>query len=114
MKKIAKILVLGAAVSLFAVTKSNAQISVNVQLKRPAQYEDNERNHPHRPSPNHVWVAEEWVGNGRGGYVYRPGFWTLPPAIHRVAGYWNKTDRGWVWVPGHWDVNVDGGWKKVQ
>jgi WXXGXW repeat (2 copies) len=114
MKKITRILMLAAAVSFFAVTKSNAQISINVQLKRPAQYEDNERNHPHRPSPNHIWIAEEWVANGNGGYNYRPGRWDLPPTIHRVAGYWGKTANGWAWIPGHWDVVVNGVSKPVQ
>jgi YXWGXW repeat-containing protein len=102
MKKISRILVLIAVVSLFAVTKSKAQLSINLQLRRPAQYEDNERNHPNQPSANHVWIAEEWVPNNHGSYDYKPGFWALPPRVIWIAGHWTQVQRGYIWIPGHW------------
>ena len=107
MKKITKILILVAVVSLSAFTKAKAQvdIGVNLQLNRPAQYEHNERFHPNRPSPRHVWVAEEWVWGG-GRYVYKPGYWALPPREGGawVPGHWVKREYrpGFRWVAGHW------------
>src|ERR1700733_14985599 len=107
MKKITKILFLVAIVSLSAFTKAKAQveIGVNLQLHRPAQYENNERLRPNRPSPRHVWVNEEWVAQG-GTYVYKPGYWALPPSngAFWVAGHWAKREYkpGYKWMPGHW------------
>jgi len=116
MKKILKIFVLVAVVSLFAVTKSKAQISLSVQLTRPPQYENNERMHPNRPSPNHVWVAEEWVSNGNGGYNYKPGYWELPPRIYWLAGHWYTPPggSGYVWSPGQWMWIYQGQTHKLQ
>src|ERR1700691_3851067 len=107
MKKITKILFLVAVVSLSAFTKAKAQvdIGVNLQLNRPAQYENNERFHPNRPSPRHVWVAEEWVWQG-GRYNYKPGYWALPTNAGSlgIKGHWQKRTAGpgWKWAPGHW------------
>jgi hypothetical protein len=47
------------------------------------------------PSPNHVWVAEEWKPNGHG-YAYSGGYWAAPP------------HPGWIWVPGHWKMHPSG------
>ena len=109
MKKITKILFVLAVVSLSAFTKAKAQvdIGVNLQLHRPAQYEDNERFHPNRPSPRHVWVAEEWDLAGGQTYKYKPGYWALPPRTRRslgVAGHWIRREHhaGYIWNPGHW------------
>jgi hypothetical protein len=107
MKKFSRFLILLAIVSLSALTKAKAQeIGVNVRLNRPHEYERNERFHPRRPSARHVWVNEEWVANG-GRYVYRPGYWSLPPRdrAHWVPGHWQKRDHGpgFRWVPGHWN-----------
>jgi hypothetical protein len=102
MKKISKILFLFMAVSLFTVAKSNAQVNIGLTIGarpvRPRGYEVR----PFRPSPRHVWVAEEWTPNG-GNYVYRPGYWALPPhpgAIW-IAGHW-RHHRGYIWIAGHW------------
>jgi len=114
MKKILRIFVLMAVVSLFAVTKSKAQISISLQLARPAQYEQNERVHPPRPTPNHIWVAEEWAPNGRGSYDYVPGHWNLPPKIGWGAGRWVQQGGGYVWVPGHWNVLINGQWLTLR
>jgi len=110
MKKILKIFVLIAAVSLFGVTVSKAQsIAISVALHRPHEYDRNERERPNRPSPNHVWINEEWVVRG-GRYVYQPGYWAPPPprAATWVPGRWDPspTWRGrYVWVAGHWHYN---------
>ena len=90
------------AISLFAVANSNAQIYVRVRPHRPGPavvVRD------HRPSSRHVWVGEEWTPNGRGGYDYHAGYWSVPTRPHAtwVAGHWdNNRRRGYVWVAGHW------------
>jgi hypothetical protein len=108
MKKITRIFVLLAVVSLSAFTRAKAQvdIGVNLQLNRPAQYENNERVHPARPSNAHVWVAEEWQWNG-GRYAYRPGYWSVPPRAHAVwiPGSWRHRlygRQGYRWKAGFW------------
>jgi len=113
MKRILRILVLMTVVSLFAATKSRAQLSIRVQLNRPPQYEANERDHPHRPSPNHIWVHEEWVQQGNQ-YVYQPGYWALPPKIDWNPGHWVQQNGGNVWVPGHWIVYINGQWTNLK
>jgi hypothetical protein len=55
------------------------------------------------PSPNHVWVAEEWRPSGAG-YVYSGGYWAAPPYHGAVwiPGHWKNHTNGQYWVPGHW------------
>jgi WXXGXW repeat (2 copies) len=100
MKKFTKILTLFSIVSLFAVTSSNAQIVIRARLGRPRGVVTVR---PLRPSPRHVWVAEEWTPNG-GTYAYRAGYWAVPPRPNQVwvAGRWANRPRGYVWVPGRW------------
>ena len=56
------------------------------------------------PSPNHVWVADEWSWQGDR-YKHVPPHWEVPQPQHRywVPGYWKLKERqGHYWVPGHW------------
>jgi hypothetical protein len=102
MKKIANVLMLISAISLFAVATSQAQsIVVRVRPPRPTTYA---ATRPHRPSPRHVWVAEEWTPQG-GSYAYHAGYWAMPPRPHAIwiAGSWRHSARGYIWVPGHWN-----------
>ena len=59
---------------------------------------------PAPPSPRHIWVAEEWKPNGRGGYVYAGGYWAAPPYAGAVwiPGHWKRGPYGDYWVAGHW------------
>src|ERR1700744_2471928 len=105
MKKISKILFVLMAVSLFAVSESNAQVSAGIYVGvRPGRPHGVVVARPACPSRAHVWVAEEWTPvNGR--YVYHAGYWAMPPRPHAVwiAGHWNRMrHRGYYWVPGHW------------
>lgn len=101
MKKLSKILFLAISVSLFTAANSNAQIEVRIRPVRPRTVIITR---PRQPSRAHVWVAEGWrVTNGR--YVYRPGYWAVPPRGRHVwvAGHWMETRRrGQIWVRGHW------------
>jgi len=98
MKKISRILILLSAISVFAVTNSDAQ-DVVVRVRPHHVFVAR----PHRPSRHHVWVAEEWRPEG-GTYVHRPGYWVVPE--HRgaiwIAGHWRHSHHGWIWIPGHW------------
>ena len=98
MKKLIKILMLLTAVSLLAITNSNAQqIVVRVRPRHEVIVR------PHRPSPHHVWVSEEWAPSGDT-YVYRPGYWVVPkhPGTIWIAGHWRHTRHGFIWIPGRW------------
>jgi len=99
MKNIKKILFVFLAVSLFAVANSNAQIVVNIRPNRPERVAPK----PPRPSSRHVWVDEGWTIQGNK-YVYRPGYWAVPPRGKKawVAGRWSTRGKVNVWVEGHW------------
>ncbi|MDB5009034.1 MAG: hypothetical protein JWP45_3427 [Mucilaginibacter sp.] len=102
MKKMSRILMLAAGMSLFAIASSNAQeIIVRTRPFRPRTVVVAR---PFRPSPHHVWVGEEWTPGG-GNYVYHDGYWAVPPhpGAVWVAGHWRRRPGGYVWVPGRWN-----------
>ena len=100
MKKIIRILMLLTVLSMFAVTNSMAQVIVRVRPDRPGRVIVRR---PFRPSPRHVWVAEEWTPGG-GTYVYHGGYWAVPPRPGAIwiAGHWRHRPDGYVWVGGFW------------
>lgn len=101
MKKMIKIFMLLSVVLLFALENSRAQqVVVRVPQRRPGVVVIRR---PHRPSPRHVWVDDEWTPAGTR-YVYHRGYWALPPHPGTVwiAGHWDRRGRGYVWIPGHW------------
>jgi len=99
MKKFVKVLFLAGALSVFAATNSNAQgIYIRVRPAEPVRIAP-----PPAPSRAHIWVEGEWeVREGR--YVYKPGYWILPPRPHArwIRGHWRHYRGGWAWIPGHW------------
>jgi hypothetical protein len=102
MKKITRVLMLLTVVAFFAVSDSNAQqIVVRVRPNRPGPVVVRR---PLRPSPRHVWVAEEWTPAG-GTYVYHAGYWAIPPhpGAVWVAGSWSHGRKGYGWRPGRWN-----------
>lgn len=99
MKKLAKVFLVFMLCN-FGISKVQAQIIVNV---RPARPERVVVRRPPPPSPQHVWVEEDWVPRGNS-YVWHGGYWVAPPrpgAVY-IAGHWRNQRRGSVWVPGHW------------
>ena len=99
MKKVTKIMFLMGVLSLCAVSNSRAQeIVVHERLHAPVVAA-----RPARPSSRHVWVAEEWTPGG-GTYVFKGGYWALPPWPRAawMPGHWRHKPRGWMWIPGHW------------
>lgn len=54
------------------------------------------------PGPGYVWIGGDWAWNGR--WVWRSGYWGLPPYPHAVwvRGYWGRGPYGWYGRPGHW------------
>jgi WXXGXW repeat (2 copies) len=100
MKKLLSSLFVLAFLSLGTTTAVHAQtVYVKIRPVVPVAVR------PVAPSPNHVWIAEEWKPNGKE-YVYAGGYWAMPP------------HPGWVWIPGHWKKHeygeywVAGHWKK--
>jgi len=58
---------------------------------------------PLAPAPGYIWIEGGWIGNGRGGYSYRQGYWAAPRRSHSYRpGYWRQTRRGYVWIPGRY------------
>ena len=100
MKKMIRVLMLLSIVFVFAIDNSQAQVIVRVPLRRPGVVVVAR---PHRPSPRHVWVSEEWAPGG-GTYVYRQGYWAVPPQPGGIwiAGHWGHRGRGYFWIPGRW------------
>ena len=99
MKKFTKVLFLAGALSVFAITSSNAQqIVISARLHGPVH-----EVRPARPTRGHVWIGGEYVPSGRT-YVYQPGYWALPPRPHQVwiAGHWHHYPNGYAWVRGYW------------
>lgn len=99
MKKFVKVLFLAGALSVFGAVKSNAQgIYIRVRPAEPVRIAP-----PPAPSRAHVWVEGEWETR-EGRYVYKPGYWVLPPRPHArwIRGHWRHFRGGWAWVPGHW------------
>lgn len=99
MKKIAKVFVLAAALTIGITAASQAQIVVRVHPRRPHVVY-------HRtpaPSPRHIWVEEDWTPRGRG-YAWHGGYWAAPPhagAVY-VPGHWEHRRGGEVWISGTW------------
>lgn len=101
MKKVTRILMVLLIASMFAFENSQAQqLVVRIIPRRPGM---TIIHRPHRPSPRHVWVDEEWTP-ARTTYAYHRGYWALPPSPGRVwiTGHWSHGGRGFFWVPGHW------------
>ncbi len=97
MKKIvSRVAILSAIVMAVSFTAS-AQVYVTVRPPVPRIVR------PPAPSPAHVWIDEEWTGNG-GAYAYAGGRWVLPPhpGWVWVPGRWAHPRRGYQWIPGHW------------
>jgi hypothetical protein len=78
---------------------AQAQVSVYVKVRPVAPVVVR----PVAPSPNHIWVAEEWRPSGNT-YVYSGGYWAMPPhpGWYWVPGHWKRHEYGEYWVPGHW------------
>jgi hypothetical protein len=54
------------------------------------------------PSPNHLGIRGYWARSGRA-WVWVPGRWEVRrPGHDWVEGHWARRAHGWVWVPGHW------------
>jgi hypothetical protein len=91
--------VLAATVISLSAFTSDGQIIVRVRPPRPAVVTVR----PTRPSPRHVWIDEDWVGEGDH-YRWNGGHWVVPPRPRAVwvPGSWRHSRRGDVWVPGRW------------
>jgi hypothetical protein len=95
-QKLIKGLFLGI-VLLGASSVASAQIYVKIRPVVPVVVRTE------RPSPQHVWVDEDWQ-EGDGGYRYSGGHWAKPPQDNEEwhQGHWSHRDRGDRWIQGHW------------
>lgn len=95
MKTTQKLLLIGL-LAVGSTIESAAQIYVTIRPSRPVYVR------PAPPSPQHVWIEEDWYGAGDA-YEWRGGYWAPPrPGYVYRPGYWRHTNRGYVWVGGRW------------
>jgi hypothetical protein len=89
-----------ALLFLFACAETKAQMVVKV---KPRHEKVVIKKRPPAPSPNDVWVDEDWRPEGKT-YVWHGGYWAEPPRAEAqwVPGHWRQAPDGWVWVPGQW------------
>jgi len=95
-KKLIKLLFAGTL--LFSLSSASAQIYVKVRPVIPIVVATPQ------PSPDHIWVDEEWEPSG-GIYVYGGSHWVSPPhhGYRWQKGYWRRHHGdGEEWVHGHW------------
>jgi len=94
-KNLGRVAILSLIVMAFSLGAS-AQIYVNVRPEPPVIVRTT------APSPQHVWIGEEWETRN-GAYVHTGGHWALPPhpGWRWIPGHWAHR-RGWYWIPGHW------------
>jgi hypothetical protein len=79
---------------------SDAQIIVKIRPPRPRAVVVR----PVAPSRAHVWVEEDWVGEGDH-YRWNGGHWEAPPRPHArwAKGFWKHGRGGDVWIAGRWN-----------
>jgi hypothetical protein len=55
-----------------------------------------------QPGPDYVWIAGDWVWDGR--WVWVGGHWTRVPHARAVwvSGYWVQGPHGWFKTEGYW------------
>ena len=102
-QKLAKVLLLVAV--LFSVSSAaSAQIYVRIRPVVPIIVRTE------RPSPDRVWVDEDWQRNDDGdGYRYSGGHWAAPPRDDEDwhQGHWKHNHRGDKWMHGGWGRRRD-------
>jgi hypothetical protein len=110
MKKITKITILLAAVTLLFVTKTYAQVSVGVTLQAniapPAipTYDQ-----PPCPVDGYLWEPGYWSWDPNANdYYWVPGVWVAPPGPGMLwtPGYWGYEGNLYVFHAGYWGPHV--------
>jgi WXXGXW repeat (2 copies) len=76
-------------VLLFAVTKTNAQISVSISVGTPPP-ELPVYVQPACPTDGYLWVPGYWAYDNNDGYYWVPGVWVAAP------------QPGYLWTPAYW------------
>ena len=98
------VLLLAAALLLFARAAAGAEVGVRVDVAPPPLpvYEQ-----PPLPAPDYLWVPGYWSW-GPAGYFWVPGTWMLPPDpdLLWTPGYWSFADGAYLWTPGYWAPQV--------
>jgi WXXGXW repeat (2 copies) len=110
MKKLIKITFLLAAVTLFSVAKTQAQVSVGVTLQAniapPAipTYDQ-----PPCPEDGYLWEPGYWSWDStQNDYYWVPGVWVAPPSPNMLwtPGYWGYDSNVYVFHAGYWGPHV--------
>jgi len=96
-QKVSKIFFLGITLLSISFT-ATSQLYVKIRPAIPVIIRTPQ------PSPNHIWIDEEWDTN-QDGYRYAGGHWEVPQQVGDTwrHGYWKHTRRGNIWVRGYWN-----------
>jgi len=97
MKKIQKLLFASAIIMSCGIFSASAQTYVHDRPQRP------EVTRGEAPSPQHVWVNEEWHAK-HGQYQFTGGHYAKPPhaGYKYKEGHWNHSSHGESWTAGSW------------
>ncbi len=97
MRKSKKFFLALAIMMSTGIFSASAQIYVHERPHKP------EVTRGEAPSPNHVWVDEDWHAKG-GHYEFAGGHYVKPPhpGYKYREGHWKHSSRGEVWVGGTW------------
>lgn len=86
-------------ISMFIVSCRSSAVVVSAPPPRPVYVR------PVSPGPGYIWIEGNYIRNGRG-YIYKPGYWSVPPRRYRVSsyreGYWAPQGNTYRWHRGRW------------
>ncbi len=106
MKKIGKIALL-LGVMFFAVSKTNAQISVGISVgiappELPVYVQ------PACPADDYLWQPGYWAYDPNDGYYWVPGVWVAPPdpGLYWTPCYWGYDGGRYGFHMGYWGASV--------
>jgi len=110
MKKLIKITFLLAAVTLFSVAKTQAQVSVGVTLQANiAPPAIPVYTQPPCPEDGYLWEPGYWSWDStQNDYYWVPGVWVAPPSagLYWTPGYWGYDGNVYLFHAGYWGPHV--------
>lgn len=86
---------------------SGVNLNQTLYLPEPPASIENGPNYATAPSPDYIWVSGSWIWTNQR-YAWQPGHWV--PGRQDwiwVPAHYVWTPRGYVFVNGYWDYDVD-------
>ncbi len=101
-----KKLLTGLLLAIFMVSGVSTEVSAQRMMTVRVMPQAPKYRKPPMPARGFVWISDSWRWE-RGRYVFVPGYWMRPPNRNAryIAGRWDRTRYGWVWMDGYWAGN---------